>query len=125
MPQNLFEIGDQDNEDDPKRPAKLAHPLAVCWDPVKQLVYVADTFNHKVKAVNPLNRTCATLVGPGSRISDVELSEPSGLCLDSANRFLYIADTNHHRICRVQLDLGIIETVNIIHIAREIERFQI
>lgn len=43
--QNLFAFGDVDGKG---VDAKLQHPLGVAWAPQQRLLYVADSYNHKV-----------------------------------------------------------------------------
>ena len=43
--QNLFAFGDADGKG---VDAKLQHPLGVAWAPEQSLLYVADSYNHKV-----------------------------------------------------------------------------
>lgn len=43
--QNLFAFGDVDGKG---ADAKLQHPLGVAWAPGQSLLYVADSYNHKV-----------------------------------------------------------------------------
>ena len=43
--QNLFAFGDVDGKG---VDAKLQHPLGVAWAPKQSLLYVADSYNHKV-----------------------------------------------------------------------------
>lgn len=43
--QNLFAFGDVDGKG---VDAKLQHPLGVTWDASSSLLYVADSYNHKV-----------------------------------------------------------------------------
>lgn len=43
--QNLFAFGDVDGKG---VDAKLQHPLGVAWTPEQSLLYVADSYNHKV-----------------------------------------------------------------------------
>ncbi len=84
--EGLFHFGDRDGRLDL---ALLQHPLGVAAD--GRFVYVADTYNHKIKRIDPAAGQIATIYG-GAR----ELDEPGGLSL--ADGRLYIADTNHHRI---------------------------
>lgn len=99
--EGLFTFGDVDGRH-PK--ARLQHPLGVTsWGSV---VLVADTYNHKIKAVDPMARSARTLFGtgrPGRRTGDGELMlfEPGGLCCVGDD--LFIADTNNHRIVHVNL----------------------
>jgi hypothetical protein len=61
----LFSYGDQDNRDNPKGAVLLQHPLAVAWNAANQLLYVADSYNHKIKTVDPLTKVCSTYLGNG------------------------------------------------------------
>lgn len=45
MYQNLFAFGDVDGKG---VDAKLQHPLGIAWAPEQSLLYVADSYNHKV-----------------------------------------------------------------------------
>ena len=49
--------------------AKLQHPLGVVWDSSRKVVYIADTYNHKIKKVDPAGN-CITLYGGGKPTSD-------------------------------------------------------
>lgn len=92
----LFEFGDADGAGDAVR---LQHPLGVaCLD---GRVYVADTYNHKVKVLDPATRECRTLAGG--------FYEPGAIC--AAAGALWVADTNHHRIVRVDPRSGRAEPV--------------
>ncbi|MDX1454578.1 MAG: redoxin domain-containing protein [Gammaproteobacteria bacterium] len=82
----LFDFGDVDGKGDHVR---LQHPLGVTY--ANGVLYVADTYNDKIKVVDPAERTSRTLIGGKG-----ELFEPGGLHF--ANNRLYIADTNQHRI---------------------------
>jgi DNA-binding beta-propeller fold protein YncE len=82
----LFDFGDQDGAGDEVR---LQHPLALAWRDGRLLV--ADSYNNKVKIVDPTDRTATSWLGGAG-----ELWEPGGLAV--AGGRLYIADTNHHRV---------------------------
>jgi len=101
---SLFEFGDTDGTGEEVR---LQHPLEVLFHDGR--LYVADTYNHKIKRVDPERMACETWLGTGKRgdsVSPVELSEPAGLTI--AGGKLLVADTNNHRILSV--DLGSKET---------------
>ncbi len=76
---------------------RLQHPLGVTWH--AGALYVADTYNHKVKRLDPATGECRTLLGtgePGHRDGPgraARFSEPGGLA--AAGGRLFIADTNH------------------------------
>ena len=95
----LFDFGDVDGQGDVVR---LQHPLGVTYG--NGLLYVADTYNDKVKVIDPEKRTSRTLPG-GER----GLFEPGGL--DFADGRLWIADTNNHRIAVVAANGTALETV--------------
>nr|XP_039258687.1 NHL repeat-containing protein 2-like [Styela clava] len=97
-PTNLFSYGDIDGKG---REAKLQHPIGVAWDHKRDLLYIADTYNHKIKILNPKEKTCKTMAGNGRE--NLILNEPSGLACDPACENLYIADTNNHKIKVISL----------------------
>lgn len=91
----LFDFGDVDGSGDAVR---LQHPLGVVY--ADGLLYVADTYNHKIKLIDPITRTSSTFLGTGEDgWRDGEkphFDEPGGLSLGDG--LLYIADTNNHVI---------------------------
>ncbi len=107
---DLFEFGDVDGEG---REVRLQHPLGVLFHNGK--IYVADTYNHKIKIVDPEKKTSKTYLGsgnPGYKDGKLpEFSEPGGLAISGNN--LYIADTNNHRIRIVDLSTNIVSTLNL------------
>ncbi|HEX9545641.1 MAG TPA: thioredoxin-like domain-containing protein, partial [Pyrinomonadaceae bacterium] len=97
---DLFEFGDVDGRGDDVR---LQHPLGVFGYGDK--VLIADTYNHKIKELDPKARTVKTFLGigkPGQMDgTTAAFYEPGGLSV--ANGKLYIADTNNHAIRVVDL----------------------
>lgn len=91
---SLFEFGDVDAVGDE---ARLQHPLGVVYRDGK--LFVADTYNHKIKQVDLKTRQLSSWLGDGKRgqtLEPLRFSEPSGLAL--AGKKLFITDTNNHRI---------------------------
>jgi thiol-disulfide isomerase/thioredoxin len=92
---DLFEFGDVDGYADDVR---LQHPLGVILYGNK--ILIADTYNHKIKLLDPQERTVKTFSGtgkPGQADGEkVSFYEPGGLSI--ANEKLYIADTNNHAV---------------------------
>src|SRR5262249_34548488 len=92
---DLFEFGDVDGQGETVR---LQHPLGVTYH--NGVLYVADTYNHKIKAIGPRLATAATFLGTGKPgLQDgaiAQFHEPGGVSI--ANGKLYIADTNNHAI---------------------------
>ncbi|KAI7796858.1 NHL repeat-containing protein 2 [Triplophysa rosa] len=106
-PLNLFAFGDVDGKG---IDAKLQHPLGVSWEDGNSLLYVADSYNQKIKVVDPKTKQCRVLAGTGKAGNELgpnflesSFNEPGGLCLDEGRKRLYVADTNNH--CIKVLDL--------------------
>ena len=97
---DLFEFGDVDGSGDDVR---LQHPLGLLTYGDK--ILIADTYNHKIKQLDPKKQTVRTLFGTGkpgqADGKSPSFYEPGGLTL--ANNKLYIADTNNHAIRVVDL----------------------
>ncbi|MBQ16435.1 MAG: hypothetical protein CMJ65_04870 [Planctomycetaceae bacterium] len=96
---SLFAFGDRDGRGSSVR---LQHPIGVAYANGK--VFVADTYNHKIKLIDPNSRTSVVLAGQrraGNSLDPLLLHEPAGLA--AHGQTLYIADTNNHRIVRMDL----------------------
>lgn len=65
----------------------------------EDVLFVADTYNHKIKKVDISTNTVLTI-----NTSGVKLSEPAGLCISADGKKLYVADTNNHDIKIVEFD---------------------
>ncbi|MHC4196736.1 MAG: thioredoxin-like domain-containing protein [Planctomycetota bacterium] len=91
----LFDFGDSDGGGGEVR---LQHPLGVVYR--DGLLYVADTYNHKIKVIDPSKDTSNTYLGsgkPGNKDGNgSEFYEPGGIAF--ADGKFYIADTNNHVI---------------------------
>ena len=97
---DLFEFGDVDGTGDDVR---LQHPLGLLASGNKLLI--ADTYNHKIKELDPRRQSVTSLFGTG-KSGQVDggspaFYEPGGLAL--ANDKLYVADTNNHAVRVVDL----------------------
>jgi DNA-binding beta-propeller fold protein YncE len=112
--EGLFEFGDVDGVGNQVR---LQHALGLAYRAGQ--LYVADTYNSKVKVIDPLKRSCNTFVGanprrePGSAgwLTSALFSEPGGVSI--AGDKLYVADTNNHRIRVVDLKTKTISTLEL------------
>jgi thiol-disulfide isomerase/thioredoxin len=97
---DLFDFGDKDGFENEVR---LQHPLGLArWN---DKLLIADTYNHKIKILDPGRRSVNGFVGsgkPGQVDGDKpSFYEPGGLAV--ANDKLYVADTNNHAIRVVDL----------------------
>ena len=97
---DLFEFGDRDGEGDAVR---LQHPLGLALAGGR--LFVADTYNHKLKVLDPRSGRVSTFAGTGkSGQTDgarPEFYEPGGI--SGARGRLYVADTNNHAVRVVDL----------------------
>ena len=97
---DLFEFGDRDGEGDDVR---LQHPLGLA--PADGRLFIADTYNHKIKLLDPRTRRVSTFAGTGqpgqTDGARPEFYEPGGLSI--ARGKLYVADTNNHAVRVVDL----------------------
>ncbi|XP_050314599.1 NHL repeat-containing protein 2 isoform X2 [Anthonomus grandis grandis] len=98
-PNNLFAFGDKDGS---LYEAKLQHALGVAMAPDGKSLYVADTYNHKLKKIEISENTISTYVFSSSidymENPIVEFKEPAGLCVSSDGKKIYLADTNNHLV---------------------------
>ena len=96
----LFDFGDRDGVGEEVR---LQHAGGLAWGPGNHRLWIADTYNGKLKTLDPDTRRVET-VEP----FEEELSEPMGLA--AAGHYMLIADTGRHRILRVdQIDKRVVE----------------
>ena len=109
---DLFEFGDRDGRGDD---ARLQHPLGVAW--LDGRIYVADTYNHKIKVLDPATGTVATLAGNGESghadgsLTSARFYEPGGICATAGR--LFVADTNNHAIRVIDLNAGAVTTLTL------------
>lgn len=85
----LFVFGDKDGDGDK---ARLQHPIGLAYG--NGALFVADTYNSKLKRIDPSTGQTTTIALP-----DKSLGEPAGLAFSST--MLLVADTNHDRIVRI------------------------
>jgi len=111
----LFDFGDVDGV---AGQARLQHPLGVAatLEDSAPLVFVADTYNDKLKRLDPGARRIVSWAGGAAGHEDGELTkarfwEPSGVSL--AERRLYVADTNNHAVRVIDVDAGKVRTLEI------------
>jgi DNA-binding beta-propeller fold protein YncE len=98
----LFTFGDRDG---PRDRVLLQHPLGVVF--YEEKLYVADTYNNKIKVIDPETGTTRTLAGtgePGRSDQPATFDEPAGIT--AAGGKLFVADTNNHLIRVIDLRAG-------------------
>lgn len=97
----LFDFGDRDGRGDDVR---LQHALGVAW--LGDRLFIADTYNSKLKRLAPSSRTVDTV-----KLPDGSLDEPGGL--SAARGKLYIADTNQHAVKVYDPDSGELQALTL------------
>jgi DNA-binding beta-propeller fold protein YncE len=110
----LFHFGDLDARGDSVR---LQHAQGI--DGVRgsgePVLYLADTYNSKVKRLDPRTRAATTLAGTGEpgfadgNADDAAFWEPQGVSL--LGEILFVADTNNHALRRLDLASGEVVTL--------------
>ncbi|KAG5525459.1 hypothetical protein RHGRI_031948 [Rhododendron griersonianum] len=103
--ENLFKFGDHDGAGSE---VLLQHPLGVLCGKDGQ-IYIADSYNHKIKKLDPPSKRVSTVAGTGKAgfkdgmAQVAQLSEPSGI-IEAQNGRLFIADTNNSVIRYLDLN---------------------
>lgn len=110
---SLFAFGDKDGSGSG---AKLQHPLGVAAL-ADGRVLVADSYNHKVKAIDPAAGTVKSLLGAGKpglkdgKGGGVAFWEPGGLAVDPEDpNKVWVADTNNNALRVVDVGTGAVST---------------
>jgi thiol-disulfide isomerase/thioredoxin len=112
----LFEFGDMDARGDSVR---LQHPLGVAAaaEGEGHAIYLADSYNNKIKRLERSTRAVTTIFGSGDAdlidgpADTASFWEPGGLCIVGTT--VYIADTNNHAIRIGDLTTGEVRTLEI------------
>jgi sugar lactone lactonase YvrE len=108
----LFDFGAVDGIGDRVR---LQHPIGLTVH--DGVVYIADSYNHKIKRLYPEERRVEGWLGSGDHGHDdgvggeASFDEPTGLSV--ADNRIYIADTNNHAIRVAGLDTGEVSTLKV------------
>lgn len=109
---HLFEFGDIDGVGEEVR---LQHPVGIEY--CDGVLYVADTYNNKIKKIDPKTRGAKGFLGSGSpgdkdgSASVAEFYEPAGVSIAIGK--LYVADTNNHAIRVADLETEEVTTLEI------------
>lgn len=109
----LFAFGDHDGIG---KDAVLQHPQDVTCAP--GAVYIADSYNHKIKRMDLSTLRITTVAGDGTQgITDgnalnASFDEPAGISYRDG--VVYVADTNNHQIRRLDIDSGTVDTIELV-----------
>lgn len=102
--QGLFDFGDKDGTG---KEVRIQHALGVAAHDGKLIV--ADTYNSKLKVLDPKTKKCDTIVIKDGK--EPAFNEPAGISI--AGGKAYIADTNAHRIRVVDLASNKVTTLEL------------
>jgi thiol-disulfide isomerase/thioredoxin len=120
LAENLFAFGDRDGVG---ARAKLQHPLAVIDGKLGDRVFVADSYNHRIKTIDSMGRV-VSFVGNGKpgfvdgKSENAQFWEPSGLAVSGDSRSLYVSDTNNCAIRIVDIATRVVSTLNVALVPR-------
>ena len=112
----LFRWGDADG---PAGTALIQHAQGLALG--DGVVYIADTYNHKVRALSLADFSVTTVAGSGERAwndatgRDAAFEEPNGIVLAGAT--LYLADTGNHAIRVIDPASGVVRTLALTNLA--------
>nr|XP_034195236.1 NHL repeat-containing protein 2 isoform X2 [Osmia lignaria] len=109
-PADLHDFGDSDGT---RYTVKLQHPLGITCHSKENVIYVADTYNHKIKRIDASTGWCKTLYGDGKPNKNFAFNEPSGIAVNSSGDTLYVADTNNHIIKVIDTTNGTITKLSL------------
>jgi thiol-disulfide isomerase/thioredoxin len=98
----LFDFGDRDGMG---QEARLQHPLGITVDPERNALWVADTFNSKIRRIDLRTNEVSRF-----KFSH-PLNEPGGLSL--YRNKLFIANTNAHQVVAIDLQTRLAEVVDV------------
>ena len=101
--EGLFEFGDKNGIG---AEVRLQHALGVAY--LEGKLYVADTYNSKIKLIDPVKRSCETYLGDGK---EKMFNEPGGVSISGGK--MYVADTNNHRIQIVDMKTKDVSTLRL------------
>ena len=93
----------------------MQHPLGVAVHDGR--VIIADTYNHKIKMLDPASGKVSTIAGSGApghadgAASRAQFHEPGGVSV--AGGTLFVADTNNHVIRTIDLRSFVVSTLTL------------
>jgi hypothetical protein len=106
----LFDFGDIDGDCEA---ARFQHPLGV--DVEAGVVYVADTYNNKIKRITIDSGEVSSIAGSGDAgrkdgpVQQASFYEPGGLSV--GNGLIYVADTNNNAVRSIDPAAGMVATL--------------
>jgi thiol-disulfide isomerase/thioredoxin len=111
----LFDFGDADGA---PGAARLEHPQGIAY--TGGTLYVADTYNHKLRSVDPVSGDVSLLAGGESGFSDgvgadARMNEPAAVSV--AGGRIYVADAGNHVVRLVSIAGRAVSTIGLSNLA--------
>ena len=105
--------------DGPSLEARFNKPNGICTAPDGKDVYVADTFNHRIRRIDVQFGTVTTLAGTNeaghedgvANKGQAKFKFPEGCAVSPDGGFVYVADAMNNKIRVIILGSGIVRTV--------------
>ncbi|KAL0478890.1 NHL repeat-containing protein [Acrasis kona] len=99
--------------------AKLGYPYGLSVDSANNLVYIADSTNHRIRVVDRLTGAINTFAGTGTggysgdggNATSANLKGPLGVAVDVPRNLVYVADSDNNVIRVVDRSSGAISLV--------------
>lgn len=105
--------GSEGSDDGTGGAASFKNPNSITSDGTH--LYVADTYNHKIRQIEMATGVVTTLAGSGSEGSDdgtggaASFKNPNSITIDGTH--LYVADTGNHKIRKIEIATGAVTTL--------------
>jgi DNA-binding beta-propeller fold protein YncE len=98
--------------DGPRDTALFNSPSSVVFNnsgAVPSMMYVADTYNQRIRALNLVTNAVTTIAGSGTAGwadgtgASARFNAPTGITIDSTNSNLYVADKDNSAIRKINI----------------------
>lgn len=102
--------------DGPGDVARYYHPQGIAVSPDGREVFIADSWNHRIRRVDVATGQTTTLAGsvPGFQDGEAHAAAfhyPNSLAISPDGGFIFVSDSWNHRIRAVVLGTGVVTTV--------------
>lgn len=84
--------------------ARFQHPLGIAYNSKNKLLYLADSYNNKIKAINADLNEVTSLLLKDNKNSTEYFNEPGGLCMHPDGNTLLVCNTNNHSVEMIDLE---------------------
>ena len=100
--------------DGPWWQAYFSGPWGLCTDPTGTIIYVADSFNHRIRKIDLTSGLVTTIAGSTEGYADgvgtaAKFALPRDVCMDS-NGNLFVTDNSNHKIRKIDLSTNSVTT---------------